>query len=79
MDIAHDRAGYYICWGCLVWVPAIYTSPALYLVEHPAHWPLPLAAAVFLAGITSIYVNYAADQQRQARPFADSAPCAPLR
>jgi len=23
MDIQHDRAGYYICWGCLVWVPAV--------------------------------------------------------
>ena len=28
MDIAHDRAGYYLCWGCLNWVPAIYTSQA---------------------------------------------------
>ncbi|KAM0002251.1 putative 7-dehydrocholesterol reductase [Helianthus debilis subsp. tardiflorus] len=29
MDIAHDRAGFYICWGCLVWVPSIYTSPGV--------------------------------------------------
>ncbi len=33
MDIAHDRAGFYICWGCLVWVPSVYTSPALHLVQ----------------------------------------------
>jgi Ergosterol biosynthesis ERG4/ERG24 family len=33
MDIMHDRAGYYICWGCLVWVPSVYTSPALFLTE----------------------------------------------
>ena len=26
MDIQHDRAGYYICWGCLVWLPIIYTA-----------------------------------------------------
>lgn len=26
MDIQHDRAGYYICWGCLVWLPCVYTS-----------------------------------------------------
>ena len=31
MDIQHDRAGYYICWGCLNWVPAVYTSQAFYL------------------------------------------------
>ncbi|KAI3858637.1 hypothetical protein MKW92_000426, partial [Papaver armeniacum] len=35
MDIAHDRAGFYICWGCLVWVPSNYTSPGTYLVNHP--------------------------------------------
>lgn len=28
-------AGFYICWGCLVWVPSIYTSPGMYLVNHP--------------------------------------------
>ena len=29
MDIQHDRAGYYICWGCLVWVPAVYSKSAI--------------------------------------------------
>ncbi|KAF8389437.1 hypothetical protein HHK36_026132 [Tetracentron sinense] len=37
MDIAHDRAGFYICWGCLVWVPSVYTSPGMYLVNHPVN------------------------------------------
>ena len=35
LDIMHDRAGFYICWGCLVWVPSIYTSSTLYLVRSP--------------------------------------------
>lgn len=26
MDIIVDRAGFYIVWGCLVWVPALYTT-----------------------------------------------------
>jgi len=39
MDMAHDRAGFYICWGCLVWPPAVYSSPALYLVHHPHSLP----------------------------------------
>ena len=38
-------AGFYICWGCLVWVPSIYTSPGMYLVNHPVNlgiqvWPI---------------------------------------
>lgn len=30
-------AGFYICWGCLVWVPSVYTSPGMYLVNHPVN------------------------------------------
>ena len=37
LDIVHDRAGFYICWGCLVWLPGVYTSATLYLVNHPRH------------------------------------------
>jgi hypothetical protein len=35
LDIILDKAGYYICWGCLVFVPGFYASPTLYLVSHP--------------------------------------------
>ncbi|KAI3964904.1 hypothetical protein MKW92_043563 [Papaver armeniacum] len=28
---------YHTCWGCLVWVPSIYTSPGMYLVNHPVN------------------------------------------
>ena len=65
LDIMHDRAGFMICWGCLVWVPAVYTSPSLYLVHHPIHLGAPLASAIFLAGFASIAINYLADRQRQ--------------
>ena len=65
LDIMHDRAGFYICWGCLVWVPSIYTSSTLYLVGHPNHLGWPLAALIFVLGTASIFMNYAADAQRQ--------------
>lgn len=65
LDIMHDRAGFMICWGCLVWVPCIYTSPALYLVHHPLHLGLFWASTIFLAGLMSIAVNFLADRQRQ--------------
>ncbi|KAL5054195.1 hypothetical protein RYX36_034877, partial [Vicia faba] len=29
--------GFYIYWGCLVWVPSVYTSPGMYLVNHPVN------------------------------------------
>lgn len=65
LDIMHDRAGYYICWGCLVWVPGIYTSPSMYLVGHPNHLHTGLAIFIFAAGVMSIMINYLADRQRQ--------------
>ena len=67
MDIAHDRAGYYICWGCLVWVPSVYAGMALYLGGHPRDLGTPLAAACLAAGLAAIWINYDADRQRQAR------------
>jgi 7-dehydrocholesterol reductase len=65
MDIIVDRAGFYICWGCLVWVPAIYTSPVMFMVKHPVELSGGFAALIFAAGAVAIFINYWADRQRQ--------------
>ena len=65
LDIMHDRAGFYICWGCLVWVPSVYTSCSLYLVHHPINLPTSIAAFIFVCGVLAIACNYLADRQRQ--------------
>jgi 7-dehydrocholesterol reductase len=65
MDIQVDRAGYYICWGCLVWVPAVYTSPVMFMVHHPVGLSAAAALLIFVAGMSAIWVNYWADYQRQ--------------
>lgn len=65
LDIATDRAGFYICWGCLVWVPAIYTSVSLFLVHHPYDLSPVVASTILLLGIISIFLNYDIDRQKQ--------------
>lgn len=65
LDIMHDRAGYYICWGCLVWVPGIYTSATQYLVLNPINLGFAASALIFLFGVACIFINYHADLQRQ--------------
>lgn len=65
MDIQVDRAGFMICWGCLVWVPAVYTSPVFFMVKHPVGLSAFWAAVIFIAGFVSIWINYWADRQRQ--------------
>ncbi len=61
-DIKTDRAGFYICWGCLVWVPGFYSSVTAYLVHHP----LQSYGHFFwlILGLFAIWVNYAADRER---------------
>jgi 7-dehydrocholesterol reductase len=61
----HDRAGFYICWGCLVWVPSVYTASTLYLVHHPVHLGAPIALGMFALGVFFVMLNYFADEQRQ--------------
>ena len=71
LDIMHDRAGFYICWGCLVWVPAVYTASTLYLVDHPGKLgDLRLGALIGL-GVTAVLITYAIDAQRQRVRAAD--------
>lgn len=65
LDIMHDRAGFYICWGCMVWVPSVYTSATLFMVNHPLEMPGPAAMLLLVAGVVCIYTNYFADRQRQ--------------
>ena len=64
IDIMLDRAGFYICWGCLVLVPGLYASPSLYLVENPARMGTAAAGATFAVGTAAIVVNYLADRQK---------------
>uniref|UniRef100_A0A7S2RJ36 7-dehydrocholesterol reductase n=1 Tax=Rhizochromulina marina TaxID=1034831 RepID=A0A7S2RJ36_9STRA len=65
MDIQHDRAGYYICWGCLVWLPCVYTSQTFYLVKHPVQLGTVGTILNLVAGFLAIWINYDADRQRQ--------------
>ncbi|MGH3131213.1 MAG: 7-dehydrocholesterol reductase [Gaiellaceae bacterium] len=65
LDIMHDRFGYYLCWGVLVWVPSVYTISGQYLANHPRSLHPAWAAALAGVGLVALWMNYAADAQRQ--------------
>ncbi|XP_052243293.1 uncharacterized protein LOC127853110 isoform X2 [Dreissena polymorpha] len=65
IDIILDRAGFYICWGCLCWLPSMYPSVSLYLVSHPVRLGTPLASSILIVGLIYVLINYLADLQRQ--------------
>lgn len=53
------------CWGCLVWVPSVYTSHTLFLCMHPNNLGIPLASLIIFIGVAAIYINYDADHQKE--------------
>jgi 7-dehydrocholesterol reductase len=59
-----NTEGWEIQWGCLVWVPALYTLHSRFLVLHPSN--LDFNSAVLIAGIgfAGVGLNYWADKQR---------------
>ncbi len=64
IDIIVDRAGFEIQWGCLVWVPAVYTLHSRFCVLYPSKLSLFSAGLLFVVSIIGIVCNYAADRER---------------
>merc|ERR1712137_658096 len=64
MDIQHDRAGFYLCWGCLLWVPCVYTSSAMFLVYHPYQLGTAVCVGLVLLGIAGFLQKTHANRQR---------------
>ena len=65
MDIQHDRAGYYLCWGCMMWLPCIYTIHTYFMVNHPVMLSVPTFLFITGGGLFCIWWNYNCDEQRQ--------------
>lgn len=64
IDIIVDRAGFEIQWGCLVWVPAVYTFHSRFLVQYPSGYSFAAAAALFCLSMAGVVLNYLADRER---------------
>ncbi|XP_076035841.1 uncharacterized protein LOC143021901 [Oratosquilla oratoria] len=65
LDITLDRAGYYICWGCMVWVPAFYTYSSYYLVANKPVISDAFALVILLVGLSAIAMNYRIDWEKE--------------
>jgi len=65
LDITLDRAGYYICWGCLVWVPVFYTYSSYYAVAQLPTMSVATALITTICGLAAIGMNYRVDYEKQ--------------
>jgi 7-dehydrocholesterol reductase len=65
IDIIVDRAGFEIQWGCLCFVPAVYTLCTRFCVQNPSGLSKEVAGSLFLLSLVSVALNYAADRERE--------------
>jgi 7-dehydrocholesterol reductase len=65
IDIIVDRAGFEIQWGCLCFVPAVYTLCTRFCVMRPSGLEFPVASCIFVISLVSIALNYASDRERE--------------
>lgn len=65
IDIMLDRAGFYICWGCLAYIPGLYASVSMYLANHSASLGNFWSAVILGLGLGCCAINYIADKQKQ--------------
>jgi protein-S-isoprenylcysteine O-methyltransferase Ste14 len=63
-DIRHERFGWMLCWGCLVWVPFVYSIQAYYLVTHTHELPVLAAAAVVTLNLAGYFIFRTANLQK---------------
>jgi 7-dehydrocholesterol reductase len=68
MDQQHDRAGFYVCWGCMAYIPALYwiaavqSSPGMFTTETGLGWRGSVICAII--GLVCIYAVSIVDEQK---------------
>jgi hypothetical protein len=63
-DIRHEKFGWTLCWGNLVWVPFVFTIQAQYLVSHPHDLPPWGTAALVALDVAGYAVFRSANLQK---------------
>jgi Delta14-sterol reductase len=63
-DIKHEKFGWMLCWGDLVWVPFTYTLQAYYLVSHPHSLPVWGTAAIVALNMAGYSLFRSANLQK---------------
>lgn len=63
-DIRHERFGFMLCWGDLVWVPFMYSLQAFYMVAHPREMPAWALTGIALLNMTGYAIFRGANIQK---------------
>jgi len=61
IDIAYDRCGYYLFWGCICYLPVFYSTPLIYHYYYSSEKETLLHYIYFILGFLCICLNWIAD------------------
>lgn len=64
IDICHDHFGFYLAWGSMVWLPAMYTLQTQYLARYPVHLSNPVALLILCTGLSGYFIFRAVNNQK---------------
>ncbi|KAF6212512.1 hypothetical protein GE061_013035 [Apolygus lucorum] len=64
IDTTLDRAGYYLCWGSIAWVPCFFTYNSYFMVLHQPRISDSTAWVAIGIGLSAIAIQYLIDHQR---------------
>ena len=65
MDIAFERAGFYICWGCIAFVIVGFNTPTIYLAMYKVEISNMYCIFCVLMGGLFVWLTYWVDMQKE--------------
>lgn len=63
-DIRHERFGFMLSWGCLVWVPFTFSLQAQYLVRHAHDLSIPATVAIVALNAAGYFIFRSSNLQK---------------
>ncbi|TLD22148.1 hypothetical protein PspLS_08178 [Pyricularia sp. CBS 133598] len=64
IDIAHDHFGFYLAWGSVAWMPALYTLQAQYLGRYPTSPSVQYVVIVLIIGLVGYFIFRTSNNQK---------------
>lgn len=64
IDIHHDRFGFFLAWGSLVWIPFMYTLQAMYLSHRAIALPPTAVIGILALALAGYAIFVTANRQR---------------
>lgn len=64
LDFTHDKTGWMLIFGCLAWIPSLYTFSTYFLVNNGTNLGIIVEVGILIFGLLSIWFHSEADRQK---------------